>query len=512
MTPGPGPEASSLTSALLAALEQTRAAACVTDAQLDEPGPRILYVNPAYCEMTGHTRDEVIGRNPRLMQGPLTDRGELDRLRADLTAGGSFSGETVNYRADGSPFIISWAIDPVRDPDGRITHFVATQQDVTRLRRAERLLDASTTIDRAVNEALTSASRDTSGDDPGLFDAFADSVTAALSIFAIVGSPAVRVHGPDVGTVQVSDDPDATSILDLVSDDATGGETGDTSWIGRAVCTPTAAVTASVAITGLDADELAFLDDAGLDTLADRIAVALEALSEYDTQRRTALRLQEDLLPARLDVTTVEWAARYRPGTDRTLVGGDWYDAIEIDTGTVLLVGDVAGSGLEAAATMGRLRFLTRGLLARTPTMSEALGIVDSMCATEDLFATLLAVRLDRGEPTATVCSAGHPPPVSVAAGQSPRIAPIDPGPPLGIGSNRARPETRVALATGDSVLLFTDGVVERRGESIDDGLARLVTVVEAGAGPEAICDTVLGSLGSHPADDVALLAATRIE
>ena len=102
-----------------AAIEHTRSAVCITTAQLDRPGPHIVYVNPAYCEMTGTTPDEVIGQTPRIMQGPLTSRPVLDRLRADLEAGRPFIGEAVNYRKDGTPFLISWRIDPVLEPRAR---------------------------------------------------------------------------------------------------------------------------------------------------------------------------------------------------------------------------------------------------------------------------------------------------------------------------------------------------------------------------------------------------------
>ncbi len=148
-----------LSRVLLAALEGTRSATCITTAELDPPGPEIVYVNPAYCAMTGRDRHSVIGSTPRAMQGPLTDRTTLDRLRSDLEAGRRFSGETVNYRADGEPFIINWSIDPVVDGDGVVTHYVATQEDVTARVRAAQLLDAEKQLELALTRILNCDAR-----------------------------------------------------------------------------------------------------------------------------------------------------------------------------------------------------------------------------------------------------------------------------------------------------------------------------------------------------------------
>jgi len=114
-----------------AAVESAYNGILVTDTELDEPGPRILYVNPAYCRMTGYRADEVVGRNPRFMQGPDTDREVLRRLRRNCERGEFFEGQAINYRKDGTPFHMQWTIAPVRDATGRIVQFVAIQRDVT---------------------------------------------------------------------------------------------------------------------------------------------------------------------------------------------------------------------------------------------------------------------------------------------------------------------------------------------------------------------------------------------
>ncbi|HKJ72267.1 MAG TPA: diguanylate cyclase [Gammaproteobacteria bacterium] len=117
---------------LEACVEQAYNAVVITDARLDAPGPEILYVNPAFERMTGYASEEVTGLNPRLLQGPDTDRGVLDQLRRNLEAGLPFEGHTVNYRKDGSPFHLEWSVAPVLDDRGGATHYVSVQRDISR--------------------------------------------------------------------------------------------------------------------------------------------------------------------------------------------------------------------------------------------------------------------------------------------------------------------------------------------------------------------------------------------
>jgi len=114
-------------------LEQSFNSVLLTDAQQGAHGPRILYANPAFCRMTGYSLQELIGQTPRLLQGPLTSPDVLRELRECLQAGRYFRGSTVNYRKDGTPYIVEWNISPIRDERGEITHFVSVQQDVSGL-------------------------------------------------------------------------------------------------------------------------------------------------------------------------------------------------------------------------------------------------------------------------------------------------------------------------------------------------------------------------------------------
>jgi PAS domain S-box-containing protein len=123
---------------LLKAVEDASEAILVTEAQLEAPGPRILWVNPAFTEITGYERDEVMGQTPRILQGPNTEASVLGRLRTRLAAGERFEGETINYRKDGTEFVNHWSIAPVRGSDETIAYWVSIQRDVTEKRQLER--------------------------------------------------------------------------------------------------------------------------------------------------------------------------------------------------------------------------------------------------------------------------------------------------------------------------------------------------------------------------------------
>ncbi|MGM0412343.1 MAG: sensor domain-containing diguanylate cyclase [Pseudomonadota bacterium] len=119
------------------AMDQAYNSVMITTADLDRPGPAIVYVNRAFCIMTGYSPEEVIGATPRMLQGPRTDPSVLQRLRRTLSAGEAFQASTVNYRKDGTPYLVEWNISPVRDEEDRVEYFLSVQRDITSRAEAE---------------------------------------------------------------------------------------------------------------------------------------------------------------------------------------------------------------------------------------------------------------------------------------------------------------------------------------------------------------------------------------
>ena len=125
---------------LNSAVEQSTESVIITDAELNLPGPKILFVNRAFTQMTGYAAAEVLGNTPRMFQGPRTDKAVLKRLRRNLEDGEMFAGETINYRKDGKEFDLEWQIAPIRDAGGKITHFVGIERDITARKKLENQL------------------------------------------------------------------------------------------------------------------------------------------------------------------------------------------------------------------------------------------------------------------------------------------------------------------------------------------------------------------------------------
>ncbi len=470
---------------LLTALEHTRSPACITTADLDRPGPMIVYVNPAYCRMTGRDRDLVIGSTPRIMQGPLTDRHELDRLRSELEAGRPFEGETVNYRADGTPFIINWRIDHVRNAAGETTHYVATQEDVTHRRRTDRLLSAEQGLDDALTGALTSSS-----DSAGSLRLLAEVIAAGARSIAGVGSASVSL---------------------TVDDRTHRASTAPVGPLGRTAAFPFARpqtrLVGTLQIECLTPDEESFLDRHGLSRFTERAAAVLAAFVEYERQRSTAIRLQRDLLPTRaLSAPGFELVADYLPGAFDLPVGGDWYDVTVTEHVVVFSVGDVSGNGVDAAALMGRLRLLASVEFARGTAVEAVLEVLDGVCSAEDRMATMLVVQADRSTGRVSVWSAGHLPPFLIKDSGA-AVVDLRPAPPLGFMGGSEPTATGLTLEPGHRLLLYTDGLVERRDESLDEGLARLGRVLGTDRSLVDLVARLTHGLSGRAEDDIAILA-----
>jgi serine phosphatase RsbU (regulator of sigma subunit) len=236
-------------------------------------------------------------------------------------------------------------------------------------------------------------------------------------------------------------------------------------------------------------------------------------------QAQLAEAFQRSLLtePPRLGETDV--VARYVPAAEAARVGGDWYDAfLQRDGSPVVVIGDVVGHDTAAAAAMGQLRGLLRGIAHHSGAgPAEILRGLDEAMAHmhAETLATAAVARLERSNGTGRRrlrwCNAGHPPPVVLGPGGDVTVLGGAMGDlMLGVDPAAERPESVIDLPPGTTVLLYTDGLVERRGSSLDEGMARLAGHLRelAGAPLDRLCDAVLERiLDGTPQDDVALVA-----
>ncbi|MFD8489851.1 SpoIIE family protein phosphatase, partial [Streptomyces sp. NPDC059712] len=265
-----------------------------------------------------------------------------------------------------------------------------------------------------------------------------------------------------------------------------------------------------------DEDELALGEE-----LVARAAVSIDNARRYTREHSMAVTLQRSLLPRRLpDQNALDVAYRYLPA--QAGVGGDWFDVLPLSGSRVaLVVGDVVGHGLHAAATMGRLRTAVHNFTALDLPPDELLGLLDELVGRIDqdeaaddstapvTGATCLYAIYDPVAGSCVMARAGHPPPALIRPDGTVEFPEVPAGPPLGLGGLPFE-TTELRLAEGSRLVLYTDGLVEDRKHDIDVGLEQLRRALEtAGETPEETCRTVLDArLPDRPGDDIALLVA----
>ncbi|MFE2048373.1 SpoIIE family protein phosphatase [Streptomyces sp. NPDC059459] len=246
--------------------------------------------------------------------------------------------------------------------------------------------------------------------------------------------------------------------------------------------------------------------------LAARAAVQIDNARWYQNARDAALTLQRSLLPRHPPVTGgLEVASRYQPAEATSEVGGDWFDVIELEgCKTALVVGDVMGSGIAAAASMGRLRTATNTLAALDLDPAFLLEHLDRTTAGLDqAIATCVYAVHDPHRRECRIANAGHLPPVRLRAGRPPELLDLPTGVPLGVGGV-AFATTTVDLEPGDRLVFYTDGLVETRRQPLDERLDALLALLEGPDRPlEEVCELLLRTLHEpENSDDVALLIA----
>lgn len=531
----------------------------------DDP---IIWVNPAFERVTGYSATDMVGRNCRVLQGPRTDRTVVARIHEALQQGHTVADTLLNYRKDGSPFWNQVVISPVYDADGRLTHHVGIQADVTARVEQERAREAAlgeAQAARARLHLLAQVSEELARR-LDYDDALVALAEIAVSRLATWGFVVITNERGRLDRLHVA------ARHPVRAQDAHDLERGDPSWLmgsavfelartddrrfdaqpfsidvealasqvpghrlellrrlglGSALAVPLRARDGFIgalclmhdALDGFTAEDVVTAAHVG-----QRAALALDNVRLYLRERSAALTLQHSLLPDVPTVPGLDVAASYLPALHRAEVGGDWFDVLPLPDGAIgLAVGDVVGHDLGAAASMGQLRSVLRShawsgaragrVIAHLDELVRGLGMAD--------LATCVYLRLEpsgASDPTAdrlTYSRAGHPPPLVRLPGGE--VRPLDQAltTPVGVVNPRSPdPQAEVELPRGAMLVVYTDGLIERRDRSLKDGiddLMRALAAVPDDACAADVRDQLVGRfVGAEQEDDVCVLVVRR--
>ena len=538
-----------------------------------QPDAPLIWANPAFTRMTGYELSEVVGTNCRFLQGGDDDQEPLEELRDALAEERPVTVVLLNYRKDGTAFYNQLSVSPVFDGEGRLVNYVGVQADVTARVLAEREREAAHQAERIARAEAETARADAERSRAALamlaeatsllagtldaaeaLDRLARLAVPMLADWCVINlldetdgsvrrsvvlrdsqhreellarfaelepggltpeSPVARVlagEGPVVMAVDrsvVRGHVEGDELLDVTD------ELGLCSAMivplkARSRVLGTVALVSGVSGRVFDETDLAIAAD-----LARRAALAVDNARVYEREHRVAEALQRSLLPDLPVVPGLEHAAVYQASGRDAEVGGDFYDVLVLPDGaTGLVIGDVMGHDLVAAAAMGQLRGVLRSyayegsavgtVLDRTDALVQGLGVLQ--------MATVIYGRLERhdaGGAWLTWANAGHVPPLLVEPDGTTRWLDAEPDPVLGVPGAAPRVENRQYLAAGSTLVLCTDGLVERRGIDLEEGLdAMRSTVCRLGpqASPGVMAAGILAAAPPGGDDDVALL------
>jgi PAS domain S-box-containing protein len=535
---------------------------------IHDRGLLCLRVNDRMCRMFDVTEDDLRGRRlSDVLSGPQYDA--MERLMRQVLDTGEPTQRETYRRVPGENYERAWSVSvsPLKDQAGwtravwigvlNITEQYHARQRLTLLNEAGThigtTLDVTKTAqeladmviprlaDLAVVDLLDAV---LSGDEPSpgpLAGTVALRRAAHQSIFegvpeAVVKPGEIDVHPDSYLSARCL----ATGkpILTGANDPAFGSLMGDNPArvatirdhrLHSILAVPIRArgVTLGVAVFARGRHEGPFERDDVLlaEELTARAALSLDNARRYTRERATALALQRSLLPQRLpEQSALDVASRYLPASAHADVGGDWFDVIPLSGARVaLVVGDVVGHGIHAAATMGRLRTAVRTLADIDLPPDELLARLDDLVSRlaaeayadngddpeNDVGATCVYAVYDPVSRRCELARAGHPPPVLIMTDGTAGLIDVPAGPPLGLGGLPYE-SVEIELPAGSVLALYTDGIIESRDHDIDYGIERLRrALTRPEPSLDAICDNVLKAvLPDRQADDVALLVA----
>ncbi len=538
------------------ALHATDVSIVITDGR--RAGSPIVWVNDAFTRTTGYAAEEVLGRGPSVLQGPETDRDQAALLGQAVREGRSATVTVLNYRRDGGSFWNQVSVSPMRDESGKVTHWVGIQVDVTdQVTRAaqqqlsfeaERRARTGLTLVTRVSDILYDLEspyvlREIAGllrddvvawagffvDEGGLRPADGISATpaprrrrAATAVGPLLPDPLLPdpvqelLDGAVEGPIEVRlDTGDAgPSTASLAARLRTAVPDGVPAVVVHAVAGRRTAlgVLATVPRQGTGLAGLDDNDRAVLYLVVRRVGMAVDNVRLYAREHRLAETLQRAMLPEQAEVRDLDVWTYYAPSSGHAQVGGDWYDVLQVSPDVVaVVIGDVVGHDVEAAAAMGQLRSVVRSCAFEPDAEPGAvLNRVDQLVAGMRVprSASLVLATLSRVERgwRLRYSRAGHLPPLVVRGTEVLRLDDAG-GSLIGFGSG-GRSTAALDLQPGDVLLLYTDGLIERRSRTLKEGLAALAEAGAAMAGSDAagIGEELLSRLADDPEDDVAVV------
>jgi serine/threonine-protein kinase RsbW len=478
------------------------------------PDGTIVRVNRTLLRWTGTERDAVVGRSVASLLAPASREYFDAHVAPLLKLRGEVHAHTLEVVAESGrtlPVLIDATVK--RDEAGEIRFVRMTFVDATdRVARERELLDARrgergarermallADIGRGLDEVRTLAQR---------AQRLAELLVPHAAGGAWVDLGDERAEEPEAIAVRESAllEPLLAARRRLAATGQPRVE-GDVAVLGLRTRGRIIGVLGMVGVQQPITGDPAFLTD-----LAGRAATALENARLYDHERSVAHALQHSLLAADLPQDPrLTLSPRYRSGVASLEVGGDWYDAFAIAPGRIgVCVGDVVARGLDAATTMGQLRSALRALAAADLGPAGVLQQLDAFAeqVPRGRMATVAYAELDLGEGRMRYACAGHPPPLVIDADRG--AAKLEGGRSGPLGAARGpRPEAEVRLAPGARVLLYSDGLIDRRGRPLERGLAELVAEASRrrAQAPARLADGLLAALlPDDPHDDACLL------
>jgi PAS domain S-box-containing protein len=507
----------------------------------------LLIANRAPLALAGLRAADVLGRP--FWDTPWWHHSARAQQRLKDSVARALDGETVRYDTkvtarEGKTIWLDFQLAPLWDSSGKVSHLVASGYDVTSRYAAERQLAESLENERQARrrvELLERTATHLAAATTRLeiaevllrdLEEFLGVEVSALDV--VEGDQVVYLYGSgitrsDLGRVTTNDNlPGPRAIADnapvICNTEAEIG-TRFPRLAGVNARHPVRALGAFPLHNGkgrpigalvVAAQEPGWMDARMVSLLTiiasqtgqalDRAQLHEQVLETSRLEHAIALQLQRSLLPSRLvDDPRIDIAAHYSAASDVLAVGGDWYDTHLWDARYLgVTVGDIVGHDLYAATTMGRVRIAAGALMAFTePDPAAILRVHDHCARDQDTFATAITVVLDVETGALRYCLAGHPPQLMV--GDDGRITWLsdDPAPPLGVWPTDLEPSIGSAtLEPGDVLLLYSDGLVERRGYSLDDGLQQLSVVVARVATPERSTDEIIQHIIAELTED----------